>query len=274
LRTCRWHVSCEDVLVMNSSHDWRQTSKSEQGGRRWLPAMITFLIFTSGAGVPVFAASPALTRYPTLHGDTVVFEAAGNLLSVSRQGGTARRLTTERGADLMPRVSPDGALIAFTGQYEGNTDVYVIPAEGGPAKRLTFHSDVVPDPQLRWGPDNMVVTWTPDGKNIVFLSRRDAFNSWFGRLFEVDKDGGVPKPLSLPTGGMTSFNAEGTKIAYNRIFRNFRTWKNYYGGLAQDVWIYDFQTKRIDRITDWKGTDSDPMWYENVIYFASDRGPE
>jgi tricorn protease len=261
------------VLVMEATQClWRRGCR--RAIRRRLLGIITLLVLASGAGAPIFASSRALTRYPTLHGDTIAFEAAGNLWSVARQGGTARRLTTDRGTDLMPRFSPDGALIAFTGQYDGNTDVYVIPAEGGSAKRLTFHSDAVPDPQLRWGPDNMVVSWTADGQNIVFLSRRDTFNSWFGRLFEVSKDGGLPEALPLPTGGMTSFNAEGTKIAYNRIFRNFRTWKDYYGGLAQDVWIYDLQTKRIDRVTDWKGTDSDPMWYGNVIYFASDRGPD
>ncbi|MGH8281592.1 MAG: protease, partial [Gammaproteobacteria bacterium] len=109
-------------------------------------------------------ASNTLMRYPTLHGDSVVFEAHSNLWEVNRTGGTAHRLTTDPGFDIMPRFSPDGQWIAFTGQYRGNTDVYVIPAAGGPAKRLTFHSDVVAEAPLRWGPDNMVVTWTPDSK--------------------------------------------------------------------------------------------------------------
>ncbi len=225
--------------------------------------------FAGGA----WAGQGVLTRYPTLHGNTIVFEAGGNLWRVDRQGGEAQRLTTDGGFDIMPRFSPDGKLIAFTGQYDGNTDVYVMPAKGGVAKRLTFHSDVVKDAPLRWGPDNMVVTWTPDGKNVLFLSRRDTFNSWFGRLFLISPEGGLPTRLAVPKGGMTSFSPDGSKIAYNRIFRNFRTWKDYYGGLAQDVWIYNFKTRKTERITKWKGTDTDPMWYRNTIYFASDRGP-
>lgn len=219
------------------------------------------------------AADKALPRYPTIHGNTVVFEAAGDLWQVDRRGGTAQRLTTDRGMDLMPRFSPDGKWIAFTGQYDGNTDVYVIPAGGGDARRLTFHSDVVDDAPLRWGPDNMVVTWTPDSKNIVFLSRRNTINSWFGRLFKVSVEGGMPEQLALPKGGMTSFNKDGSKIIYNRIFRNFRTWKKYYGGMAQDLWLYDFKKKMSTRLTTWKGTDTDPMWFGNTVYFASDRGP-
>jgi tricorn protease len=216
-------------------------------------------------------SAKALCRYPTLYGNTIVFEAGGNLWRVDRNGGTASRLTTDKGFDIMPRFSPDGKTIAFTGDYDGNTDVYTMPADGGPVTRLTFHSDVVNGAPLRWGPDNMVVSWTPDGKNIVFLSRRNTFNTWFGRLFSVPVEGGLPEQLPLPKGGLLSYNRDGSKIAYNRIFRNFRTWKDYYGGLAQDIWIYDFNTKKIERITDWKGTDTYPMWYNNKIYFASDR---
>ncbi|MGB9428541.1 MAG: S41 family peptidase [Gammaproteobacteria bacterium] len=235
----------------------------------WLPALILL-----GLAAGTAQASNTLMRYPTLHGDSVVFEAHSNLWEVNRAGGTARRLTTDPGFDIMPRFSPDGQWIAFTGQYRGNTDVYVIPAGGGNAKRLTFHSDVVANAPLRWGPDNMVVTWTPDSKNIVFLSRRTTFNSWFGQLFTVPLDGGLPTQLPLPKGGMLTYSPDGQSIAYNRIFRNFRTWKRYKGGLAQDVWLYNFATKKSTRVTDYPGADMDPMWYGHVIYFISDRGPE
>jgi tricorn protease len=220
------------------------------------------------------AAPRALMRFPTLHGETVVFASGGDLWRVGLGGGLARRLTTDAGMDLMPRFSPDGREIAFTGDYDGNTDVYVIPAEGGPARRLTFHSDVVEHAPTRWGPDNMVVGWTPDGKDVLFLSRRTTFNSWFGQLFLVSREGGLPRQFPVPRGGTTSFSPDGTKIAYNRIFRNFRTWKDYYGGLAQDVWIYDLGTHALERVTDWKGTDTYPMWYRDTVYFASDRGAE
>jgi tricorn protease len=217
------------------------------------------------------ANDATLARYPTLHGDRIVFEAHGNLWEVARGGGAATRLTAEAGTDLMPRFSPDGRWIAFTGDYQGNRDVYVIPAGGGHARRLTFWSDVVSDAPLRWGPNNMVVTWTPDSRNIVFLSRRDSWNSWYGRLFEVGLSGGLPQLLPLDRGGLMSYGPDGHRIAYNRIFRNYRTWKRYDGGLAQDIYIYDFTTQQLQRVTDWKGTDTAPMWYRNTIYFLSDR---
>ena len=161
-----------------------------------LPAL-ALLTFAAGT----VRADDTLTRYPTLHGDSIVFEAHGNLWKVNRTGGTAQRLTTDPGYDLMPRYSPDGQWIAFTGQYQGNTDVYVIPAEGGPANRLTFHSDVVERAPERWGPDNMVLGWTPDSKNVVFLSRRSSMNTWFGRYFTVPVNGGPEQLMPLDKGG-------------------------------------------------------------------------
>ncbi len=236
-------------------------------------ATLLFAGLTFFAPPALSAPQHALMRFPTLHGKTIAFEAGGNLWQVGIGGGAATRLTADPGYDQLPRFSPNGQWIAFTGEYSGQTDVYVMSATGGNARRLTYHSDVTPHAPLRWGPNNMVVTWTPDSRNIVFLSRRDTYNSWFGRLFEVPVTGGLPTALPLPKGGMLSYNATGTKIAYNRIFRNFRTWKHYYGGLAQDVWIYDFKTKKTERITHWKGTDVDPMWYGDTIYYASDEGP-
>ncbi len=247
--------------------------------KRTFRYFVLFIILISLTGISANLSAQTnnqktLCRYPTLHGNTIVFESGGSLWKVDKNGGTANRLTADNGFDIMPRFSPDGNTIAFTGSYDGNVDVYTIPAEGGMAKRLTFHSDVVKEATLRWGPDNMVVNWSPDSKNIIFLSRRNTFNDWFGRLFSVPAEGGLPEQLPLPKGGLLSYNSDGGKIAYNRIFRNFRTWKDYYGGLAQDIWVYDFNTKKIERITDWKGTDTYPMWYKNTIYFASDRGPE
>jgi tricorn protease len=224
-----------------------------------------------GLAKPADAHDWTFMRFPALHGARVVFEAHGNLWQVSRWGGTASRLTADPGYDLMPRFSPDGNWIAFTGSYQGNQDVYVMPAGGGAAQRLTFHSDVVDKAPTRWGPDNMVLTWTPDSKNIVFLSRRQSWTSWFGRPYAVPVGGGLASPLPLDRGGLMTFSPDGKSIAYNRIFRNFRTWKRYDGGLAQQIYTYDLQAKKLVQITNWMGTNTAPMWYGNRIYFMSDR---
>jgi tricorn protease len=216
-------------------------------------------------------AGEAFARFPSLHGDSIVFEAHGNLWKVDRKGGTAQRLTAEPGYDLMPRYSPDGKWIAFTGQYEANTDVYVIPAAGGEARRLTFHSDVVDGAPERWGPDNMVLGWTPDSKQVVFLSRRSSMNSWFGRYFTVPVEGGEEKLMPLDKGGAFTWSPDGKSIVYNRIFTNFRTWKRYTGGMHQNAWIHDFETGKDQLAVDSKGGDLDPMWYGKSIYVASDR---
>jgi tricorn protease len=212
-----------------------------------------------------------LMRFPDVRGDKVVFSYGGDLWLVSNQGGVARRITTHPGLELFPKFSPDGKWIAFTGQYDGNFNVYVMPSEGGQPKQLTFLPDPVGAPE-RMGPNNEVINWTPDSKRIVFLSRRNTFNTWFGRLFSVPVEGGLPEQLAIDKGGLLSFSPDGTKMAYNRIFRNFRTWKRYRGGMAQDIWIYDFKTNHIEQITNSPSNDSFPMWHGDMVYFTSDRG--
>ena len=214
-----------------------------------------------------------LMRYPALNGETIVFVAHDNLWSVPRSGGAAARLTAGSGRDVMPRFSPDGRWIAFTGEYQGNRDVYAIPAGGGPARRLTFTSDTTPEAPLRWGPNNLVIGWTPDSKAIIFLSRRAAWNDWLTRPFSVSVDGGLAQPLPLDRGGFMSFSPDGRQIAYTRIFRDFRTWKRYHGGLAQDIDIYDLTTHELKHVTDWPGTETMPMWYGGTIYFLADHDP-
>ena len=238
----------------------------------WPRAALATLLLSATALAPAArAAAPALMRFPNAHGDRIVFVAHGNLWMVSRGGGTAQRLTADPGQDLMPRFSPDGQWIAFTASYQGNQDVYVIPAAGGEARRLTFHSDVVAKAPTRWGPDNMVVTWTPDSKNIVFMSRRLDWNPSVHRLFQVPLAGGLPSLLPLDRGGLMTYGPDGHSIAYTRIFRDFRTWKRYDGGRAPDIYTYDFDSKALARITDWKGNDTSPMWVGRKIYFLSDR---
>jgi len=244
--------------------------------------LLLCLAFPPTAAPPTFAqgmqnmagmAEGRLMRFPDVHGDKIVFMYGGDLWLVSTQGGVARRLTTSPGLELFPHFSPDGKWIAFTGQYDGNFNVYVMPSEGGEPRQLTFLPDIQPMPE-RMGPNNEVITWTPDSKSIVFLSRRNTFNDWFGRLFTVPVEGGLPVQLPIDKGGLTSFSPDGKRIAYNRIFRNFRTWKRYTGGMAQSIWIYDFAANHEEKITDWEGTNTYPMWRGDTIFFGSDRGTD
>ncbi|MBC7125559.1 MAG: PD40 domain-containing protein, partial [Bacteroidales bacterium] len=174
--------------------------------------------------------------------------------------------------EMFPHFSPDGRTIAFTGQYDGNTEVFSIPAEGGTPKRLThtptLNRDDISD---RMGPNNIVMAWTPDGEKIVYRSRKQSFNSFKGQLFSVSKDGGMSEELPLSTGGFCSFSPDGKKLAFNRVFREFRTWKYYKGGMADDIWIFDFNTKEVTNITSNPAQDIFPMWIGDEIFFLSDR---
>ncbi len=215
-----------------------------------------------------------LMRFPDIHKDKIVFYYAGDLWLASNSGGVARRLTTSPGRELFPKFSPDGKWIAFTGQYDGNFNVYVMPAEGGQPKQLTFYQGSAQPLSDRMGVHNEVITWFPDSKRILFLSRADASNGWTKRPYSVSIDGGLPEPMPVDQGGLTSFSPDGSKMAFNGIFRNFRTWKRYTGGLAQSITIYDLKSNTSEDVphTDW--TDTFPMWHENTIYFTSDRGAE
>jgi len=213
-----------------------------------------------------------LLRFPTIHGDKIVFMKSGDLYQVNINGGTARKLTNHQGFEMFPKISPDGQQIAFTGQYDGNTEVYVMPIDGGSPMRLTYTATLSRDDITdRMGPNNIVMTWTPDGKSVIYRSRRYSYNSFRGQLFSVSKNGGLSAEVPLQDGGFCSFSPDGNKLAFNRIFREFRTWKYYQGGMADDIWIYDYETKSTEKITDHIAQDIIPMWAENEIYFLSDR---
>ncbi|MGW8314235.1 MAG: S41 family peptidase [Bacteroidales bacterium] len=226
--------------------------------------------------VPLMSLSAAdgarLLRFPAIHGDQIVFSYAGDLYSVNSNGGIARQLTSHPGYEMFPRFSPDGTQIAFTGQYDGNTEVFLIPAEGGSPKRLTYTATLGRDDVSdRMGPNNIVMDWTPDGQYISFRSRKDSYNSFIGALYKVPVEGGLSEELPLPYGGFHSWSPDGTKLAYNRIFREFRTWKYYRGGMADEIWIHDFNTRETRKITDNTAQDIIPMWAGDEIYFLSDR---
>jgi tricorn protease len=210
-----------------------------------------------------------LLRFPDIHRDSVVFVYGGDIWQASTAGGPARRLTSHAGVELFPKFSPDGRWIAFSAEYTGTRQVYVMPAWGGAPRQLTFYNDVGPLPP-RGGWDYWVLGWTPEGKVLVRMNRVPWGNR-MGKYFVVDPAGGLETPLELPEGGSASLSADGKKIAYTPIDREFRTWKRTRGGRAQDIWIYDFEANRSERLTDHRATDNFPMWTGNTVYFTSDR---
>lgn len=215
-----------------------------------------------------------LLRFPDTNGDKVVFSYAGDLYTANSSGGTARKLTSHIGYEMFAKFSPDGKQIAFTGQYDGNTEVFVIPSQGGDPVRLTFTPTLGRDDiGDRMGPNNIVMGWTPDGKSILYRTRSYTFNDFTGQLMTVPVEGGISTPVPLKNGGFASFSPDGQKLAYNYIFREFRSWKRYTGGMADDIRIFDFKTKKSEKITDNVNQDIAPMWSKDGrnVFYISDR---
>jgi tricorn protease len=213
-----------------------------------------------------------LLRFPAIYDNQIVFTYAGDLYSVSADGGIARKLTNHSGYEMFARFSPDGKTLAFTGQYDGNTEVFTMNSQGGIPKRITYTATLGRDDLSdRMGPNNIVFGWKHDNKNIAFRSRKKSFNDFNGSLYTVNIDGSLPEELPVPRGGFCSYSPDDQKMAYNRIFREFRTWKRYRGGMADDIWIFDFKTNKTENITNNPAHDIIPMWIGNKIYFISDR---
>jgi len=249
----------------------RSPFRSVHPGCRWRGAAALALLLLVPAGLLAAAtddpvavepdfSDTRLLRFPDIHGDTIVFTYAGDLWTVSAQGGEARRLTAAPGYASQPKFSPDGKWIAFSGNYDGNNDVYVVDAAGGEPRRLTWHPSF-----------DRVIDWQPDGSAIRFQSARESHTGRDLQLFTVPVTGGLPTKMILPTAGLSSYSPDGKQIAFNRVSTENRTWKRYKGGWAPDVWTYDFAANRSERITDWAGSDNYPMWQGDTIWYTSDR---
>lgn len=198
-------------------------------------------------------------RFPSIHGDSIVFATEGDLWKVPVAGGQASRITTHDGNELFAKFSPDGKWLAFSGEYEGNVDVFVMPAAGGEPRRLTFHPEA-----------DQVMAWKPDSSAVVFRSSRKTVHRE-QHLYEVPVGGGLETQINVGMGSLASFSPDGKRIVFNRWSTEFRTWKRYRGGTAPDLWVGDPATQTFKKITDWDGTDDFPLWYEGRIYFLSDR---
>lgn len=215
------------------------------------------------ATIAVFAQAekPMLFRQPTMNKTDVVFVFAGDLWKVSRSGGAAERMTSGTGSESNPRFSPDGNWIAFTGEYDGNVDVFVIPATGGEPRRITYHP----------GADSCI-GWTPDGKSVLFLSGR-ATGMPAPKMYTMPVSGeGLPTELPFPiAGGVASFSPDGSHLAYMPLASAFAQWKFYRGGRTTKIWIGDLSDSNVVEIPRQNSNDFTPMWMGDKIYFLSDR---
>ncbi|MDX1584321.1 MAG: protease, partial [Thermoanaerobaculia bacterium] len=211
-----------------------------------------------------------LLRFPDIHGDLIAFVYGGDIWIVNADGGIATRLTSHEGLELFPKFSPDGRHIAFTGQYQGTRQVYVIPTRGGEPRALTFRNDVGELPP-RGGIDNQVLDWSPDGSHVLFLAHRLPWGERMRRHYIVPFEGGLETPLPIPEGSGGMYSPDGSTIVYTPIGREYRTWKRYRGGRAQEVWTFDLDALTAKQITENAATDNQPVWVGDKIYFSSDR---
>lgn len=226
--------------------------------RRLIPALLLLTVAAS----PVFALEDCrLMRMPDIQGDRIAFVYSGDLWTVARAGGIAQRLTTHDGFEVFPKFSPDGRTIAFTGEYDGNTDAFTIAASGGEPARLTYHP----------GSDN-VAEWYPDGSSLLLRSARASAPTRFDRFFKIPATGGFEQMLALPTAGYASLSSDGKQVAFVSPSYDRRTWKRYHGGNAPNIWVYDFSANKSECITkDWAGADEWPMFHGRTVYYCSDR---
>ena len=219
--------------------------------------IILFLL----AAISLEAQSTMLLRQPAISGSNIAFVYAGDLWLCSSDGGDARRLTSARGAESRPHFSPDGRMIAFTGQYDGNTDVYFIPVEGGEPVRLTFHPGM-----------DEVQGWMPDGENIIFRSGREGRPTRSNRLYSVSTEGGMPVALPVVRAAYGEVSPDGLHLAYTPITFWDPEWRNYRGGQAQPIWIVDLETLSLEQTPRTSNErHMDPVWYGNRVFFLSER---
>ncbi len=222
-------------------------------------SILLLIIFS--ASLSFAQVSAKLFQYPDISATQITFVYAGDIWIAPKTGGVAIKLSSPKGNEFMPKFSPDGKTIAFSGNYNGNMDIYTIPVEGGTPKRITNHPM-----------SDKLLDWTPDGKNLLFTSSRKSGRQRFDQIYTVPISGGLPKLLPIPYGEFGELSPDGKTLAYTPRTRLFRTWKRYRGGMATDIWLFNLKDYSSQNITNEAANDELPMWYGKKIFFLSDRG--
>jgi tricorn protease len=231
---------------------------------RVLPRTVTLsaVLGTLLAAAPAAAQIDArMLRQPDVSATQIAFVYAGDIWVVPKQGGVAVRLSSPRGEESFPRFSPDGRTLAYSANYDGNTDVYTVPAQGGDPARLTWHPMA-----------DRVLDWHPDGTRVLFNSSRESGRQRYGQFYLVAAAGGPAEKLPVPYGEFAAYSPDGKQLAYLPQSQAFRTWKRYRGGWAADVWTFDLASKAAANVTASDANDEAPMWHGDTLYFLSDRG--
>ncbi len=222
------------------------------------------------AALSTASAQTKLLRFPDIHGDQIAFSHGGDIWLANVSGGQATRLTSHPGVEVFAKFSPDGKAIAFTGQYDGDEQVYVVPTSGGVPRQLTWYPTGGPRAE-RWGYDNQVYGWTKDGSRILFRSQRASWTLSQTRLYTVSPKGGSAIPLPMPLAGSGAYSPDGKRIVYSKVFRDFRPEKRYAGGMANYLAIFDFASNSAKTISKGPRAERDAMWIGNKIYYNSDK---
>jgi len=233
--------------------------------RVFLPVFVVLTILATSA-----VAQTKLLRFPDIYGDRIAFTYAGDIWTAPANGGSAIRLTAHPGMEVFAKFSPDGKWIAFTGQYDGDEQVYVIPASGGVPRQLTYYPAKGPFTP-RWGWDNQVFGWTKDGKRIIFKSQRDSWTLPIARLYTVSVDGGPAEALPMPEAGSGDYSPDAARMVYSPQSRDFRPEKRYGGGEANRLYIFDLKSYETKSIAEGPRATRDAMWIGDTIYYNSDR---
>ena len=224
--------------------------------------LASLALLAISAGTLQAQVNARMLRQPDVSESHITFVYAGDIWIVPKTGGTAQRLSSPRGEESFPRFSPDGSAIAFSGNYDGNIDIYTVPTLGGDPVRVTHHPA-----------GDRMLEWYPDGRSVLYASSMESGRQRFSQLYNVSREGGLPEKLPVPYGEFGAVSPDGEWLAYIPISRDFRTWKRYRGGMAPDIWLFNLEDYSSRNITNSDANETQPMWHDGTLYFLSDRGP-